>query len=135
MARKTKKQRDQESKAYLSSLKDLEKRIKGHIKDNYPQVNSIIFEMKYKDPDFLCTPEPKTYKRKSDDYAYFKFDCPFIECIDGGYDLDLVVYSMMENHETEKEGMLKCQGWQDAERINKNRCLCELDYKIMIEYT
>ena len=115
-------------------LKDLEIRNKGLTEDRYPKIEAIKFEMNYIDPDLLTAPHSKNYIRYPSQSAYFFFDCPYYECVDGGHDLTSIVEKMNDECIKEQTGRLVCQGWQDKNRINKNRCLCELNYKIIIDY-
>ena len=56
----------------------------------------------------------------------FLIQCPNLECVDGGFDLRGVNIS---NQAQPKP--LVCSGWQDRERINKHRCLCELHFQVV----
>jgi hypothetical protein len=133
MARKTRKQKELENKAYLKQLEYLEMKGKGFIKDNYPDVESITFEMNYKDFDNMADLSPDKYEKRPENYAHFKFDCPCKECIDGGYDLDIIVDKIIKENKN-NTGTIICKGWQDRERINKHRCWCELNYRIVVKY-
>lgn len=134
MARKSIKRREQDKKARQSMMKDMELKIAGRIKDRYPNVKSITLDMNYSDPDGFAMPHKRSIVMNNEDYAYFKFDCPYRECVNGGHDLNSVVSEMLKNNQEEIAGSLSCQGWQDEERINQHRCLCLLQYKIIIEY-
>lgn len=134
MASKTRKQKEQERVAQKSYLKDAEKRVNDHIKDNYPNVESISFEMRYIDPDGLTKPFEKSLMCGPDDYAIFRFDCPFKECVEGGHDLEMTIHEMIIAEVAEGKGVIRCEGWQDKSRINVNHCWCELHYKVTIEY-
>lgn len=51
----------------------------------------------------------------------FLIPCPMCECVNGGFDIKGV-----DSMEQGQSKTFICQGWQDRERINKHRCLCEL---------
>lgn len=131
---KSKKQREQKQRELDSYLKQLEVTRNGLIKDRYPNVMSITFQMNYKDPDGLASPSYKEKSFKEDDSAYFNFNCPYRECIKGGHDLNSVVSGILQDNINEYTRNSTCQGWQDRERINKHRCLGELNYKIIVKY-
>ena len=49
----------------------------GQIKDRYPQVKTLAFEMNYRDPDGLEKLFQKTYTWTPENYAFFEQECPF----------------------------------------------------------
>ncbi len=104
------------------------------IKEYYPKIKAIEFEMNYVDPDSLTAPSYKKHTLDPDKKAYFHFNCPYRECVDGGHDLSSIVQRMYDECIREESGELVCRGWQDETRINKHRCLCELNYKVIIDY-
>jgi len=106
----------------------------GYIKDWYPQVKTLTFELNYRDPDGLAQPSSETYTRGPEHSAFLKIQCPYRECINGGYDLTELISDMLNNNKLECHGKVSCQGWQDRNRIGKYRCLCELTYKITATY-
>ena len=55
--------------------------------------------------------------------------CPMRECVGGGFDLR----SQFNTSELDIgcSDSSVCQGWQDKERINKHRCLCELHWEMI----
>ena len=45
-----------------------------------------------------------------------------------------IIHDMVSAHEKIREGIMYCNGYQDAERIGINECHCELQYKLQIDY-
>lgn len=56
-------------------------------------------------------------------------ECPMRECVDGGFNLG--IQRNGSGLEIGCSGSIVCQGWEDKQRINKHRCLCELHYEII----
>lgn len=106
----------------------------GYIKDRYPRVKILILELNYKDTNGLAQPFHKSYSLTPENSAFFKYNCPYRECIEGGHDLTQPISDMLKNNKVECSGKISCQGWQDRERIGKHRCLCELTYKVTVTY-
>lgn len=106
----------------------------GKIKDSYPEVKELIFEFYFEDPDKLAKPSNKKFNREKEGSALFEFDCPYWECVGGGFDLSQPISNMIKYKNNECNGQIFCQGWQDRERINKYHCLCQLTYKITAKY-
>ena len=104
------------------------------LKEKYPQVAKIVVDMEFKNPDWGDDPEPQkeTYYQQSK--AFFKINCPHIECISGGFDLSWAVDELVTSKLEKTSGTITCQGWQDKERINKHHCFLELNYTISVHY-
>ena len=66
--------------------------------------------------------------------ALFDIECPHVECVEGGFSLAGAVDGTVDGTLTTSMALLACQGWQDRERVNKNRCLLEGSFDIGIEY-
>lgn len=104
------------------------------ISEKYPNVQKIVIEMIFKDFDGFNDPAPRTMDFPSDARAYFHINCPYWECIDGGFDLNTAVATTIHKRQTNFSDALKCQGWQDRERIHRHHCFLELRFKISVLY-
>lgn len=104
------------------------------LKEKYPQVTDIMVEMKFKDPDEGSNPESKQEKYSQESKAFFEIDCPYAECISGGFDLSLAIDKLVTSRLNKLNGTITCQGWQDKERRNKHHCFLELNYTICANY-
>jgi hypothetical protein len=104
------------------------------IKDRFPILASLSMHMTFEEPDWGGNPSPKqeTFGPKSK--AFFEIECPYYECISGGFNLSSAVIKLVNTRGTESSGTIICQGWQDRERINKHRCLLKMKYKITATY-
>ena len=94
------------------------------ISTKYPNVASIEIKIRFTDNDDGNKSE-KNITYQPDSKACFQYDCPYRECIDGGYDFKNAIENAMQSTEQQSQEKLLCQGWQDKERINKNKCLLE----------
>lgn len=107
----------------------------GFIKDRYPQVRELTFQFTFHDSDHAnSSPPDKTLTLHPRNSAFFKFDCPFVECVDGGFDLSSPVHQMIEAGGPDCSGTLICQGWQDPERVGQYHCFLEMNYKVTVSY-
>lgn len=82
---------------------------------------------------FEKTEREMSSRHMPDFSANFHFKCINGDCTAEYFDLSNVVSSMAAHHETERTGKLECIG-REAKDHPLNRCPCELDYEIRIEY-
>lgn len=90
-------------------------------------VNFIKIKACFKNSDMVGPfTEEKVVTLKKDE---FFIKCPMRECVEGGF----VLRSQSNKSELDIgcSGSSLCQGWQDKDRINKHRCLCELQWKML----
>lgn len=100
----------------------------------FSEVKNIRIELTFKDEDMQCDPNPRELNYTPTNNAFFELPCPFRECVRGGFDFSGEIHAMIHSHETGTKGYKLCGGWQDAERIGKNKCLLRANYKIHIAY-
>lgn len=104
------------------------------IKESFPMLASLSVHMTFEEPDWGRNPSPKHQTFGPESKAFFVIDCPYYECISGGFDLSSAVANLVRIRDTESSGTIICQGWQDRERINKHRCLLKMEYKMTATY-
>lgn len=94
------------------------------VSQEFPDIKSIDIRIKFTNPDdgseFI---KNITYQPNSK--AYFQYPCPYGECVNGGYDLKNVIERAVKYPDKQAREKLTCNGWQDAERVGKHRCLLE----------
>lgn len=82
----------------------------GPISSRYPDVSSIVISMEYyrngNGPSFL----QRTVNFFPGSAAYFLMDCMTDSCINGGYDLEPVIYNMVKGYQKSAKGELSCTG-------------------------
>lgn len=115
-------------------LKHLKMVHAGNLRDKYPHMRSLNCEFTFVDFDGQVKPSKKNYSLAPENSAMFEFDCPYWECVQGGFDLQGDIHRMLLSKQRDISGERICQGWQDQERIGKNRCNCKLTYRISAEY-
>lgn len=104
------------------------------MKDKFPTLASLSIDMTFQEPDWGKNPEPRNQSFGPESKAFFDMECPYVECISGGFDLSSAVSKLVDSGDTELPGTITCQGWQDIERIKKHRCLLKMEYKITAIY-
>ncbi|MEI9476077.1 MAG: hypothetical protein WCO26_05840 [Deltaproteobacteria bacterium] len=104
------------------------------IKDKFPILASLSIKMTFIKPDWGENPRPRQERFGPESKAFFEVECPYVECISGGFDLSSAVSEILATRGNVSSGTIVCQGWQDRERINRNRCLLTMEYKITPTY-
>lgn len=101
---------------------------------DYSHIGVIRLELEFTDPDGMAEPSSKTLELHPKQSLQLNIKCPYVSCVNGGFDLTGKVETAIVNKETEIKINSVCQGWQDRRRINKHRCLCHLNCKAEIGY-
>jgi hypothetical protein len=101
--------------------------------ERYPGVASVKINIELKDPDWHDDPKAKELNFRADQKAFFHMQCPYRECVRGGFDFSEGVKEAINSPGNEAAGRILCNGWQDEERINKHRCMLEASYKVTVE--
>jgi hypothetical protein len=104
------------------------------IKTAYPQVDRLLMEMSFHDPDGILTPSQIRDTFTPEMKAFFEFACPHPQCVGGGFDLTLGVSEMIARREAEVKGKLTCSGWHDGEESRQRRCNLKLDFCVSARY-
>jgi hypothetical protein len=126
--------RRKSSKKNVRELKYAKIKAAGNILDHYPNVKALHFDLTFVDLDNQVSPIHKNLSYRPQQPAFFEFDCPYWECVDGGFNLRDVVHLMLRGKKPECSGDLRCRGWQDRERVGRHHCYCTLKYRITAEY-
>ncbi|MEW6116145.1 MAG: hypothetical protein AB1553_04500 [Nitrospirota bacterium] len=100
----------------------------GLISARYPGVASIVIAMNYykrgSSPSFM----QRTVNFFPGSAAYFHMECMEDKCIDGGFNLEPIIYTMVKGHQESANGELTCAG-------NDSSGHRRIDYKIAIQYS
>jgi hypothetical protein len=135
MARRRKRpkrpDRQQAHELHRQRLEDLS----PTIRERFPAVKAIRIDVTFEDPDhFEAVPaRPWALRFTPDHKAFFDEKCPFRECVEGGFDFSSAIREAIDTAQATATGILRCQGWQDRERIGAHRCLLAAHYTIQIE--
>jgi len=100
----------------------------GLISDCFPEVASIDVIMTDRQKGINPTSILRTFNFLPNSYAYFHIGCLNKDCIDGGFDLNQVITTMIKYHKEQGEGELVCDG------INRHSNHSNIGYKISIQY-
>lgn len=105
------------------------------IRETYPDLQEVRLKLHFHDDGLVAPPDSeKELKKSRDQKAVFFQKCRMRECVGGGHDLDEVISDMIRDREPALDGVSRCHGWQDEERVGRHRCLDELRYSIEIDY-
>lgn len=118
----------------LAELRHQQMQASGYIRNQYPQVKEIVFDFTFEDFDAQVGPSRQKLKWGPEHPAFFQFDCPYHECVNGGFNLHPEIVALIAGKKPDCAGELRCQGWQDRERVGKHHCYCKLIYKISVTY-
>lgn len=101
--------RDMNYKKNSIRMERAQKRIDADIMAvQYPEVLNIIVNMVYSQHG-IRNKLIRTMHYSPNSYAFFYADCLSKECIDGGFDFNQVIKSMIRNHSEAATGKLGCE--------------------------
>lgn len=99
----------------------------GLMSSRYPGVAAIVISMDYYNrgsgPSFM----QRTVNFFPGSAAYFHLECMKHDCIDGGFNLEPTITTMVKGHAKSGKGELTCAG-------NDSSGHTRIDYKIDIQY-
>lgn len=104
------------------------------LRERFPRVEQIVLDVAFTD---LKAPEvysPQLHSFCAPAKAFFAIACPRTLCLEGGFDLDAVIRTMLAREARTSAGHLECQGWIDPTRPGKARCLLQMHYRIEVRY-
>jgi hypothetical protein len=108
----------------------LQKHDAGFISERFPDVSSIVVDMKHHRNGISPILLSRTLNFSSDSYAYFHVECLNRDCKDctEGFHLDQVVSAMIRSHTSSREGQLDCEGTGiTSGHVN-------ISYKVTVQY-
>ncbi len=117
-------------KKEIKELKEKNKLAAGLISKSYPEVSSIVIRMTYYRKALNPVLMVRTVNFYPTSYVYFKMECMVKNCINGGFDLTLVIVNMINNHEKSVMGKMSCSGQNDA--LSSDHA--SISYEISIQY-
>jgi hypothetical protein len=100
----------------------------GVMSKHYPEVSSIVINMKYKQKG-IANPIQRTVNFAPDSYAFFSVDCLSKDCLDGGFDMHSIITSMIKKHSKLSKGELDCKNNDSFPGHSK------IVYEVSIQYT
>ena len=102
----------------------------GLISKRFPEVSRIVVDMRHTTKGMMAFPLLRTLNFSPDSHAYFHVECLNTDCKDciEGFDLDLVIASMVRSHALSREGELDCKG----DGLTSSDV--HMSYKVTIQY-
>jgi hypothetical protein len=84
----------------------------GLISTRFPEVSSIVVDMKHRRSGINAILISRTLNFSSGSHAYFHVECLNRDCREcrKGFDLEQVVAAMVRSHASSREGQLDCDG-------------------------
>ncbi len=105
-------------------------RAAGLVSECHPEVSGIVIRMTY----YKKAPNPvlmvRTVNFYPSSYAYFKMECMIKNCVNGGFDLTMVIANMINNHKKSVMGTMLCSGQNDV--LGSDHA--SISYEISIQY-
>jgi len=103
----------------------------GLISKRFPDVSSIVVDMKHHRLGMSAILLSRTLNFSSDSYADFHVGCLSRDCKDcsEGFDLEQVVTAMIRSHASSREGQLDCKGTGGPASNHVN-----ISYQVTIRY-
>jgi len=99
----------------------------GFVSAHFPGVASIVISMMYKQ-NGLAKPIQRVINFFPSSYAFFKVDCLSSDCVDGGFDMDQIINTMIRNRRESSKGELVCV--DSGSRPNHSN----IAYEVAIQY-
>jgi hypothetical protein len=100
----------------------------GLISDRFPEVAGMNIVMTDRQKGINPTSILRTFIFQPNSHAYFRMGCLNRDCVDGGFDLNQVITTMIKNHKEMGEGEIACHG------SNSRSDHSNIHYKISIQY-
>lgn len=100
----------------------------GLISERYPEISTIVIFMNYYQKNNGPSIMQHTVNFFPGSAAYFHMECIRKDCVDGGFNLEPVISSMMRSRKESAKGELTCEGNDMASHHAR------IDYNIVIKY-
>jgi hypothetical protein len=100
----------------------------GLVETHFPEVSSIVINMKYSQKGVL-KPLPRIVNFFPSSYALFRIDCLRKDCVEGGFDLNKVITTMIKKRRETAKGELCCEG--DGSSTSHS----EIAYEVAVQYS
>jgi len=104
------------------------------LRERFPKVEQLVLEMTFTDLTQLGTYSSQMRSFSAPAKAFFAIPCPRTLCLDGGFDLDALIATMLARGEAETAGTMECQGWTNPARPDHARCGLQMHYRVEAHY-
>ena len=104
------------------------------LRERFPHVEQLVLEMAFTDLQEFGTYSPQMRSFSAPAKAFFAIACPRTLCLDGGFDLDVVVCTMLARGGVTAAGTLVCQGQINPTRPDHAPCQLQMHYRFEVLY-
>ena len=100
----------------------------GFVATHFPEVESIAIHMTYNQKG-IAKSLPRVVNFFPGSYALFRVDCLSKGCVDGGFDLNHTITTMIRNRKKAAKGEITCEGNGSSSDHSS------IVYEVAIQYT
>jgi len=104
------------------------------VRERFPRLERLTIDMTFSDVRGLGTYSPQMRSFSASAKAFFAFGCPRTLCLQGGFDLDPIIQTLLESDRDNSNGTLECRGWLHPSHSANTRCLLQLHYALQLLY-
>src|SRR5262245_51155714 len=104
------------------------------VRERFPNVERLVIDLSFVDLKGIGRYSPQMRSLSAPAKAFFAFACPRTLCLQGGFDLDPIISSMLRASRTESIGVLECRGWVHPQRTENLRCRLQMHYRLEAVY-
>ena len=80
----------------------------GRVSERYPKVTTIAINMRYAQTGVL-DPLSRIINFYPDSFATFKVTCLHSDCVEGGFDFNKIIRSMVRTRKPVSKGVISCE--------------------------
>ena len=99
--------------------------------EQFPDLQELAVRIRFSDPEGRQKPQPYAQIFAAEMRAFFRFQCPLKDCVDGGFDLTSAVQRGLSRKDADRSGTLTCAGRRRRTSGGTDRCNLQLDYELM----
>jgi hypothetical protein len=104
------------------------------VRERFPQVEALVLNIAFSDMKGNITYASQMHTFSASAKGFFAIACPATLCLDGGFDLDAIVISMLNAERAGTTGNLKCHGWVSPTHTASARCQVHMHYELQARY-
>jgi hypothetical protein len=104
------------------------------VQERFPKVEQLVFDMAFTDLKKIGRYSPQMRSFSASAKAFFAIACPRTLCLDGGFNLDPILLTLLGTEATTSIGTLECHGWVMSTHTENERCLLQMHYRLQARY-
>ncbi|MGH8529713.1 MAG: hypothetical protein ACRETN_07705 [Nevskiales bacterium] len=98
----------------------------------FPKIKELVVHLRFTDPEGKLTPSPHKRIFVPEMQAYFDFECPLRDCVDGGFALSTAIPRVLSDRKIAPTGSSTCRGKRKRDGVESDCCGLELQYQITV---